>query len=117
MERRGFPMRSWDPNFADDPTALADVYDFVTCSETIEHIAEPRPALERFGRLLRPGGVLGVMTQLRDATRPFESWWYRRDPTHVSLYSADTMRWIAADVGWRLDLPGNGVAIFTLPGP
>ena len=32
------------------------------CSETAEHFREPRVEFARFDALLRPGGVLGVMT-------------------------------------------------------
>lgn len=115
LERRGFPTASWDPHFRPAPAVLDSTWDFVTCSEVLEHIASPRAALDTFACLLRDGGLLGIMTQFRDERRPFANWWYRRDPTHLCLYSEATMRWIARARGWEAELPGNGVTLFRIP--
>lgn len=117
LERRGFPTASWDPHFHPHPAALVEgaSWDFITCSEVLEHIPNPRDALDTFARLLERGGLLGVMTQFRDDSRSFESWWYRRDPTHVCLYSAATMRWIGREMGWAVETLPRGVTLFRVP--
>lgn len=115
LERRGFPTASWDPHFRPEASLLDATYDFVACSEVLEHIPAPREALDTFARLLRRGGLLGIMTQFRDEARSFDSWWYRRDPTHVCLYSPETMRWIARDLRWDVELLPNGVTFFRVP--
>ena len=109
---RGFPCVSYDPLFHPDERALDARYDFVTCSEVIEHVHEPRALLDRFARLLVPGGVIGIMTRFHGLEAPFARWWYRRDPTHVCFYDATTMRWIAAAYGWTLEIPRDHVALF-----
>ena len=76
---------------------------------------EPAALFARFARLLRPGGLLGVMTRFHGVEASFDRWWYRRDPTHVCFYDADTMRWIAARHGWRLELAAPHVAMFLRP--
>lgn len=111
----GCRMVSYDPLFHPNDELLAESYDFVTSSEVMEHVHDPCAALDLFARLLRDGGTLALMTRFRNAETPFESWWYHRDLTHVSFYSADTMRWIAETRGWKLHLPAPDIALFTIP--
>jgi SAM-dependent methyltransferase len=115
LDGAGFPVASWDPVFHPDPAPLERAYDFLTLSEVIEHVRAPRDLLPRLAELVRPGGIVGVMTRFRDEERSFPTWWYRRDRTHVCLYSAATMRWIADRMRWRLELPAPHVALFHLP--
>ena len=62
MRERGFRMRIYDPIFHPDESVLAGRYDFVTCTETFEHLCSPTGDLDRIDALLEPGGWLGVMT-------------------------------------------------------
>ncbi|HEX8086608.1 MAG TPA: class I SAM-dependent methyltransferase [Solirubrobacteraceae bacterium] len=43
----------------------AGAFDVVLCSEVIEHVRDPRPALRGLRRLLAPGGALVLSTPLR----------------------------------------------------
>ena len=110
----GYPTASYDPFFAPDDGLLEQRYDFIACSEVAEHLHDPRGVFEGFGRMLRPGGTLGVMTRFHGIEAPFETWWYTRDPTHVCFYAADTMRWIAERHGWAIEFPAPHVALFEL---
>lgn len=112
LEERGFPMRVYDPFFAPDADALRRTYDFVTCTETAEHFHHPAAELARLDGLLRPGGWLGVMTEMLDDARDFATWRYARDPTHVCFYAPETMRWIADAYGWRMERPARNVVLF-----
>lgn len=112
MTRHGFPTASYDPHFLPDASALQATYDFITCSEVFEHLRQPRQVLTQLRDMLRPNGLLAVMTQFRDERRPFASWYYRRDPTHICLYSEPTMRWIAQEMAWDLECLPQGVTIF-----
>jgi hypothetical protein len=115
LAERGFPTRIYDPFFAPDRSALDRGYDFVTCTETVEHFHEPRAEFDRFQRLLRPGGYLALMTGMPDEGTRYDSWWYARDPTHVCFYPASTLRWIARQYGWHLEVPTPDVALFHKP--
>lgn len=112
LEERGFPMRIYDPFFAPDSSALDRTYDFITCTETIEHLYRPGAEFERLASLLRPGGFFAVMTQVLEPDTDFAEWWYRRDPTHVAFYPRETLQWIADHFGWSWDRPHPNVAIY-----
>jgi hypothetical protein len=112
LAEQGFPMSNYDPFFAPDRRALHRTYDFITCTETVEHFARPGEEFARLDALLRPGGWLGVMTQMEESDAAFADWWYARDPTHVAFYRASTMRWIAGRFRWRIESPAASVTLF-----
>ncbi|MEX0601220.1 MAG: class I SAM-dependent methyltransferase, partial [Rhodothermales bacterium] len=115
LEERGHPMAIYDPFFAPDERVFDRSYDFITCSETVEHFFRPREEFERLYGLLRPGGWLGVMTRFV-TDRDFETWWYVRDATHVCFYRTETMYWIEEQFDWTLHLPAPDVALFQRAG-
>ncbi len=108
----GHATASYDPLFHPDESVLARTYDFVTCSEVVEHAHDPVAVFATLAMVVRPGGLLGVMTRFHGVESGFERWWYRRDPTHICFYSARTMEWIAARHGWKLEMPVAHVALF-----
>ncbi len=115
IEEAGHPTAIYDPFFAPDRAALDRTYDFITCTETAEHFHAPGEEFSRLDALLRPGGWLGLMTEVRDESEPMESWWYARDPTHVCFYAPDTLRWLADHFGWAMERPHRNVALFRKP--
>jgi SAM-dependent methyltransferase len=115
MEERGFRMRLFDPFFAPDEDALRRTYDFIACSETAEHFHDPAAELARLDALLRPGGWLGIMTEILRDDDAFTGWRYARDPTHVCFYRPETMAWIAARFGWSIEAPSRNVTLFRKP--
>lgn len=115
LAERGFPTAIYDPLFASDEAVLGRRYDFVACTEVVEHLYEPARAFESFAGLLEAGGWLGLMTELRPPLVEFAAWYYHRDPTHVSFYSEETMRWIARTYGWDVALLSSRVVIFRVP--
>jgi hypothetical protein len=112
LEERGHDVALYDPFFADDPAVLLRKYDFITCTEVVEHFFDPRGEFERLAGLLRPRGWLGVMTELLHDDIDFATWWYVRDLTHVCFYRPRTMEWIAQRFGWRLEPVGRTVVLF-----
>ncbi len=117
LAERGFVMTIYDPFFAPDQSVISAgrQYDFITCTETMEHFARPRTEFERLQRLLRPGGWLGVMTGVIPTDRAFGDWWYIKDPTHITFYAEKTLAWIAGHFGWRMERPGETVALYRKP--
>lgn len=111
----GFSMRLYDPLYYPDTRVLEGHYDFITCTEVVEHLHQPAREFALFHQLLRPGGLLAVMTGWLTEDARFAGWHYRRDPTHVCFYRVETLEWIATHFGWHLSLPQKNVAIFQCP--
>lgn len=112
MAQEGFDVNRFDPYFFPDTSVLTIRYDFITATEVLEHLYEPRKTLNEINNLLKPGGMLGVMTLLYDKSIPFETWWYQKDPTHVVFYQAETIQKISEIFGWRCEILKNNVILF-----
>lgn len=82
-------------------------FDLVTAIEVVEHFRSPRTSWEELIRLLRSGGFLFVVTQIFHEEldgKAFSEWWYKNDPTHVSIYSLESLSVMAAEFGLELIL-------------
>jgi hypothetical protein len=112
LEERGFAVRLYDPFFAPDAMALERSYHFITATEVVEHFFHPRQEFDRLHGMLRPGGWLGIMTEVFREERDFATWRYARDPTHVCFYAPETMAWIARHYGWSAVWPHPNVVLF-----
>lgn len=113
MEEAGFTCENYDPFFADDRTLLDHQYDFVTATEVFEHLYDPRATMEQLVRMLAPGGVLAIMTEMVISPERFEQWWYHTDPTHVSFFSPKTFEWLAKQHECVVDFSQKNIAFFT----
>jgi len=116
LEEQGFPVKIYDPFFAPDSSVLAQIYDFITCTETVEHFFDPANEFILLDAMLKPGGWLGIMTEMVVPDYQFETWWYHRDSTHVCFYQQETMAWIADKFGWAVIFPCRNVTLFRKPG-
>jgi len=112
LQQRGFRVSLYDPFFHPDESALSRSYDFITCTEVVEHLHDPWSVFAQLDRLLKPGGWLGVMTCFQTDDERFANWHYRRDPTHVVFYREQTLAHIARRFGWALVVPVKNVALF-----
>lgn len=113
LRRRGHHVACYDPFYAPDRTLLegAARYDFITCCEVAEHLHDPAGEFEGLALLLRPGGVLGVMTEFQTKDERFARWYYREDRTHVVFYREETLRILAARLGLSIEIPRRNVAL------
>lgn len=110
----GLPCAAYDPFFHPNESLLRERYDYVVCSEVVEHAHDAAAMFATLHSLLRPGGVLGVMTRFYPECDAFGDWWYRRDPTHVCFYNEASMRWITTRHASTVDFPCANIAIFTM---
>lgn len=115
LREAGHEVALYDPLFHPDPQPLARRYDFITCTEVVEHFHNPALEFDRLDRMLRPGGMLAVMTCFQTEDALFATWQYRADPTHVVFYREVTLRAIAAQRGWDCDIPVKDVALMAKP--
>lgn len=115
LTEAGFPTADFDPLYVNNADLLTRQYDFITCSEVVEHFHSPANSFARLRSLLRPAGVLAIMTSwLMDDAR-FARWHYRRDPTHVCFYKPATFEYLARQWGWQLTLPAPNIALLCAP--
>lgn len=92
---KGYRAYNYDLYYYPDQDQLRRTYHVITSTEVWEHFYSPRQEIECQLRLLKPGGLLGVMTSAHRGEAAFHDWHYRRDLTHVVFYSERTMTWIA----------------------
>ncbi len=109
----GHSMTFYDPLFFNDPSPLTKRYDFITCSEVAEHFHRPAEEFCLLDGMLKPGGLLAVMTTFQTDDKAFARWHYRRDPTHVVFYREVTFERIAARHGWGCEFPAANVALLS----
>ncbi len=97
FKEAGYPMTIYDAFYAKNPEALREQYDFITATETLEHVHNPKKELDQLWACLRPHGWLGIMTKLVLGKEKFSKWHYKNDPTHVSFFSRETFEWLATE--------------------
>jgi hypothetical protein len=111
FEEAGFPMKIYDHFYANDAYVLQQRYDFITATETVEHLHHLKKELHQLWNLLDPGGYLGIMTKLVIDRDAFATWHYKNDPTHVCFFSVDTFHWLADLWRAKIEFIGNDVII------
>lgn len=107
----GYDMVGYDKFYADFPELLTRQYDFITSTEVIEHIAEPRAVLDRLWACLKPGGLLVLQTQRVLGDERFKNWRYRHDPTHIVFFAEASFQVLAASWQAELSFPHADVAV------
>lgn len=117
LREAGHDVALYDPFFHPSRTPLNRTYDFVTCTETAEHFHRPAEEFDRLAGLLRPGGLLAIMTCFQTEDSLFAGWHYRRDPTHVVFYRETTLHHLAAARNMSCSIPVKNVAILQKPLP
>lgn len=111
LRRAGYDAAGYDP-FFNRSEATGRTWDAVVSTEVFEHFREPAAEIDRIVRLIRPGGLLVVMTSLY-AGQDLASWHYSLDTTHVCFYSASTFDYMAHT--WRFKvLETNGSNLVVL---
>lgn len=116
LEEKGYVMTFYDPYFADTPSVLTRQYDFVTCTEAMEHFYTPFKEWTLLLDLLKPHGWLGIMTNLAGDAETFAQWYYKNDLTHVSFFSHETFRYLAKRDGMNIEFIGNDVILMRKSG-
>jgi SAM-dependent methyltransferase len=100
LEKRGFEVEPYDPFYY--PPLPEGPFDFIASTETFEHFRHPREEIQRLRDLLKPGGLLGVMTAFWEEKTFRNNWHYRRDFTHLCFFRRETMDWICRAYGFQV---------------
>jgi hypothetical protein len=113
LKNIGFRMHIYDIYYAKNESVFEKNYDFICCTEVIEHLQQPKEVLEKLLSLLSANGVLGIMTKRVINAKRFANWHYKNDPTHICFFSMDTFEWIADKYDLKLEVAGNDVVFLT----
>jgi SAM-dependent methyltransferase len=114
LSEAGHTMTVFDLFYANHPERLDSVYDFITCTEVVEHFRNPQREFQLLFSLLKPQGHLAIMTKLVIDAEAFSRWHYKNDQTHISFFSRETLQWLAKHYQAELNFFANDVAIFKL---
>lgn len=96
----GLQCENYDPYFF--PDLPEGCFDFIFSTEVVEHFYQPDEELQRLNELLKPGGILTIMTEPWVSLEEFSEWHYAKDITHVSFYHAQTITYICARFGFEI---------------
>ena len=111
LESQGYTIARYDPYYEPDPAVLKRTYDFLTCTEVMEHLYKPAREWELLLKLLQSGGWLGIMTKLVDDLAAFPEMHYITDDTHVSFFSRRTFTFLAKRDGLNAKFFGDNTIL------
>lgn len=104
LQKNNYNIVQYDPFFCANEQVLEDQYDYIISCEVFEHFYNPRLELDGLHRLLHNNGKLLIMTLLYNNKITFDSWFYPRDPTHVFIYTARTIEYIAREWNFEIEV-------------
>lgn len=101
--RERFKLEVVEGSFADAPLE-AGAFDAAAMIDVIEHLTDPAAALRRARGLLKPGGVVYLVTPDIDSLSARvlgPSWWGLR-PAHIQYFSSATLARLLAQEGFEV---------------
>lgn len=102
LKEKGYHVKLYDPFFYPDNNYKNFKYDYIFSCEVFEHFKQPGKEIEHLIGLLSAGGQLLVMTLLYSGQSDFNTWYYRRDPTHIFILTPSTIRYISNQFGMKI---------------
>lgn len=102
LKAKGFLIDLYDPYFYPDTSYLHKTYDYIFSCEVFEHFYHPFDEITKLRKLLNPGGLLIIKTHLFNNQTDFKNWHYRKDQTHVFIYTFKTFEYIAEHFGFDI---------------
>ncbi|WP_338814218.1 class I SAM-dependent methyltransferase [Bernardetia sp. Wsw4-3y2] len=112
LNENGYKVELYDPYFYPNENYLNYKYDYIFSCEVFEHFYQPKQELEKLLAILNPTGLLIVMTHVYDFEIDFKDWYYRKDPTHVFIYTKKTIQFIAQNYNLKFEIQNNRLIVF-----
>ena len=112
LKKDGFNVELYDPFFFKNENIFCRKFNFITCSEVVEHFFKPYEEFNKIDSLLATNSWLAIMTSFMTEDYLFENWHYRRDPTHVVFYKKITFKIIANQRDWKINFPSKNIVLF-----
>ncbi|WP_338766996.1 class I SAM-dependent methyltransferase [Bernardetia sp. ABR2-2B] len=114
LKDSGYKTKLYDPYFYPNENYINYHYDYIFSCEVFEHFYNPKQELEKLLSILHPKGALLIMTLVYDAETDanFKDWYYRKDPTHVFIYTKKTVEFIAERYNLKSKVKNNRMIVF-----
>lgn len=100
LQENQYNIHQFDPFFCNQVALLKKTYNYIVTCEVIEHFHNPDIEFELLHKMLKPKGALICMTHLYNQKINFKNWYYQNDPTHVFIYTSETIKFIANYYGF-----------------
>lgn len=94
LNQDGYLIKEYDPFYFNEKISLQQQFDFIICSEVMEHFHYPYNEFNFLKNILVEGGKLYCKTSLYDESIDFANWYYKNDLTHVFFYSKTALEYI-----------------------
>lgn len=107
----GYSCANYDPLFF--PELPDERLDFIFATECFEHFFDPNREMRLITALLRPGGILTIMTNRWSELEKVSDWWYVRDKTHVVFYHQKSFDYLCKTYGYSV-LFDDGESVLVL---
>ncbi len=101
LGEKKYQVNLFDPYFHNDDEVLKLNYDFIISCEVVEHFNYPEKEFRLLNGMLKDKSVLIIKTDVFLEKINFATWYYRKDPTHISFYRLQTMHWIKEHYGFK----------------
>ncbi|WP_232368331.1 class I SAM-dependent methyltransferase [Alteromonas sp. MB-3u-76] len=111
LKEKGLEVSIYDPFYANNIEVLEQSFDVITCTEAIEHFHQPAKEWSLFNSMLKPNGILAIMTKRVLSKERFKQWHYKNDPTHVSFFSEATFNYLAQRDTFSVEFPSSDVVL------
>lgn len=111
VNEAGFSCANYDPLFF--PELPDERMDFIFATECFEHFFHPNKEMRLITALLRPGGILTIMTNRWRELEKVADWWYVRDKTHVVFYHQKSFEYLCKTFGYSV-LFDDGESVLVL---
>ena len=109
LEEAGHCVELYDKFYASNEHIFTKRFDFITATEVIEHLREPRFELKRLTAILKPGGYLALMTQILTEEVNFSDWYYKNDPSHIGFFNERSLMCLANDLELEITIHSERV--------
>lgn len=86
LRKDGFKVELYDPFFFKNSNVFLRKFNYITCTEVIEHFHKPYKEFIKIDNLLAKNSWFAIMTAFMTKNNLFENWHYTRDPTYVVFY-------------------------------
>lgn len=112
LNQQGYQMQVWDPFFHPEREVLNKRYDFISCTEVVEHFRNPLKEFNMLNDLLKPKGRLYIKTAWTDKVLDFEKWHYHRDPTHLGFFNYQSFLWLSQQCNFHWIVQSESCSVF-----